>query len=348
MASRRSSSRPRRDNAWPGAATAAQAVLLDDDLADVILRDLAVAVGGWCPALFNAGRVCTLWRDSLHALRTDLEEWCTYRWDVDKISQFGQTIANDREARHVLTSPLFTCGAGAYQWRLILSYDPAIIFLNDPDGEFLEAVGLYLEAAAPLAPRASEFELQLLNPTSELVVSSPAGASAQRGQGGDLGHSGVLANWKVPKFVFNEQAGWRHGNPTYLSPPSMYRALGIVGDDDVLRTLVHVRVRNGRAACPSACHALVAAKPTVTYARYGGRWYCDVCGKEGEPNGPMFHCAHGCEYDLCAPCHRAMERVRSLRSNRRAGDPGGAWSPRAKAAAMHVATLPQSGGWAGF
>ena len=96
------------------------------------------------------------------------------------------------------------------------------------------------------------------------------------------------------------------------------KELGWVGADDVLRLAVHVRVRNGRQRCPDAAsHGLALADPRRTYARYGGAWHCDVCGKSGEPGDRMFHCTAGCEYDLCAKCCSARERTGSLRKRTR-------------------------------
>ena len=82
---------------------------------------------------------------------------------------------------------------------------------------------------------------------------------------------------------------------------------GWVGADDTLRLAVHLRVRNGRSRCPEApSHSLAVADPRRTYARYGGAWHCDVCGGSGKAGEPMYHCTHGCEFDLCGKC-----RVRS-------------------------------------
>ena len=78
---------------------------------------------------------------------------------------------------------------------------------------------------------------------------------------------------------------------------------GWVGADDTLRLAVHLRVRNGRSRCPEApSHSLAVADPRRTYARYGGAWHCDVCGGSGKAGEPMYHCTHGCEFDLCGKC----------------------------------------------
>ena len=169
---------------------------------------------------------------------------------------------------------------------------------------------------------------------------------------------------------------FRHGNRTYLGPPSSipsrFKEHGIVGEDNTLRFLVHVRVRNGRGECPNALHPLVEVSPTETYTRYGGRWYCDVCGKAGKPGESMHHCSKGCEYDLCTSCARARERAMSLRSRSKrnsnsngggsssggGGSSNGQWpnppnnglqSPNAQQGpVMQYGGLPASGGWAGF
>ena len=49
------------------------------------------------------------------------------------------------------------------------------------------------------------------------------------------------------------------------------------------------------------------ADPDVVYRRFRGNWWCDCCQKVREKLtqevGPkMYHCATGCEYDLCEAC----------------------------------------------
>lgn len=64
-------------------------------------------------------------------------------------------------------------------------------------------------------------------------------------------------------------------------------------------------------------HRLLLCAPSTMrrlYARDGGQYHCDACGRGG---GAMWHCAEGCEYDLCGRCRAVRYRVRAWREQRR-------------------------------
>mmetsp|Transcript_44116 Transcript_44116/g.143525 ORF Transcript_44116/g.143525 Transcript_44116/m.143525 type:complete len:242 (-) Transcript_44116:43-768(-) len=66
-----------------------------------------------------------------------------------------------------------------------------------------------------------------------------------------------------------------------------------------------------RQICPAAAHRLVecsVATMDLLYPPEEGSYSCDACGdsrRELEEQGcrSMWHCAAGCEYDLCGVCH---------------------------------------------
>lgn len=72
----------------------------------------ATASGGWCQELWRAGRVCHAWRDAVNAARMDLEAWTSFRWDIKNMSKI---LPGCR-----MESPIFTCGSGAYSWKMML------------------------------------------------------------------------------------------------------------------------------------------------------------------------------------------------------------------------------------
>ncbi len=69
------------------------------------------------------------------------------------------------------------------------------------------------------------------------------------------------------------------------------------------------------ATCPRAEHRLVRCEPALLRRlygdQYGGGYHCDRCGVHCDDDAhaargggrPMWHCAHWCEYDVCATCH---------------------------------------------
>ena len=69
---------------------------------------------------------------------------------------------------------------------------------------------------------------------------------------------------------------------------------------------------------PEAPHPLLLCAESSMrrlYARDGGAYHCDACGRSG---GAMWHCAEGCEYDLCGRCRALRRCVRAWRERRRA------------------------------
>ena len=63
-----------------------------------------------------------------------------------------------------------------------------------------------------------------------------------------------------------------------------------------------------RQICPHAGHTLVpcdARTMTLLYPSDQGSYSCDVCGDPASAldGCEMWHCAEGCEYDVCGPCH---------------------------------------------
>jgi len=145
---------------------------------------------------------------------------------------------------------------------------------------------------------------------------------------------GAMRTWAVKAVTFSSALrSW--GHPRF-HPMHTLQSDGWIAADDTLRLACHVRVRNGRARCgPTApAHKLALADPKQTYARYGGAWHCDNCGKSGKPGQPMHHCSAGCEYDLCRACCLSRARSESLRSR-----------SRSKAAARSSEHTALSGGW---
>ena len=77
---------------------------------------------------------------------------------------------------------------------------------------------------------------------------------------------------------------------------------------------------------PEAPHPLLLCAESSMrrlYARDGGAYHCDACGasrdelaRRARPFRGMWHCAVGCEYDLCQGCHRAKSCVRAWRARR--------------------------------
>lgn len=64
--------------------------------------------------------------------------------------------------------------------------------------------------------------------------------------------------------------------------------------------------------CPKE-HLLDAADPSVVHAAFTGKWFCDICqgSYQGEsPNGIMWRCVAGCDYDVCSSCiHSDYARI---------------------------------------
>lgn len=315
---------PRRQTRRASVATeAAHSLLFDPDIMSHVLSFHTTRVGGWCPALWAVGSVCKAWCDAVHRVRPSLEEWTEFRWDVPKISL--------RAMNSRTYSPSFTSGNGAYRWRLLLCVNYEEMLYSgeedaDEDAEPRAYLALYLEkfhddalhgpppasdggAALPhLHPLLTQFELQVLNPAAEEK-------HAARAKNVDIG---VLRTWSVRSVVFSGSlTTW--GHPRFHEIDTL-REEGWVDDADTLRLACHVRVRNGRGRCPAAHnHSLARTDPRRTYARYGGAWHCDVCGKSGKQDEAMWHCMQGCEYDLCTKCKTARERTSSLRSHARGG-----------------------------
>jgi len=311
--------RPRRETRGRREAAAREAanIVTDADVASHVLGFLSVAVGGWCAALWSAGAVCKAWRDGVKALRPALEEWTEFRWEVEKISLL-QTQPTTR-----IYSPPFTSGAGSYEWRLLMCVQRDLPGDEDDENE-TQHLACYLclhvpeesdttsegrSSSSPLVVRQTQFELQVLSPAARSKQVRACGADAV-----------VIRTWAVKSVLFSsELKTW--GHPRFHLLHSLQEK-GWVADDDTLRLAVHIRVRNGRSRCPAApTHVLALADPRRTYARYGGAWHCDVCGKTGKPGDPMHHCTSGCEFDLCQRCCVARERTGSLRSARRSKQP---------------------------
>ena len=63
---------------------------------------------------------------------------------------------------------------------------------------------------------------------------------------------------------------------------------------------------------PSHPHFLMPADPAVVHARHGGKWFCDVHQAEGysgsSPEGQMWRCASGCDFDACSACLQSAAR----------------------------------------
>ena len=79
---------------------AASWVLLDPDLVDIVMRHYARAVGGWNFQLVEACSVCRLWCDTIHSIRPELEQWLTYRWDINASTFIASIAANPHLYRH--------------------------------------------------------------------------------------------------------------------------------------------------------------------------------------------------------------------------------------------------------
>ena len=114
-----------------------------------------------------------------------------------------------------------------------------------------------------------------------------------------MGPHGTPRTWGHPRFLelrFLKRQGDAGGGgmephaltsascapltPDPLTTSASIALLGWVAADDTLRLAVHLRVRNGRCRCPAAAsHTLALSDPRRTYARYGGAWHCDECGK---------------------------------------------------------------------
>jgi len=279
-------------------------VLQDPDIMEHVMQYHATASGGWCQELWRAGRVCHAWRDAVNAARMDLEAWTSFRWDIKYMSKI---LPGCR-----MESPIFTCGSGAYSWKMMLCTHHDIT-----DDDEMTHIALFLclaeegdgEPHLELCSRTTQFELQVLDPRSSTSKHS------QRELNVDVG---VLRTWAVKEVTFKpDLRSW--GHPRF-HPLATLQEDGWVGADDIMRLTVHLRVRNGRCRCPQALtHRLAPADPRRTYARYGGAWHCDSCGKSGKVDDPMFHCTAGCEYDLCSTCQTSKERTTSLRSRNRKG-----------------------------
>lgn len=261
-------------------AEAAMACVHDHDIMLIVLSKVAIAVGGWCPALWEVGSVCSEWREVIQAVRRGLEEWTEFRWDVLKMSQCLTTPQR-------IYSPIFTCGGGAYDWRLLLCIQPDLTLSSEDEAQAQRfTIALYLclpeqdgMAAIP-HPRETQFEFQILSP------SEPRKHAAQA-TNVDIG---TVRTWSVRSVEFSRERGtW--GNPRFLEAGKL-REAGCVGDADTLHLACHLRVRNGRKHCPAAAtHTLALADPRRTYARYGGLWHCDKCGKGGKPGALDAHAA---------------------------------------------------------
>lgn len=67
-----------------------------------------------------------------------------------------------------------------------------------------------------------------------------------------------------------------------------------------------------REVCPQAKHALVhldAETMAAVYPAHAGGYHCDVCGDDAEELGwpGMWHCAEGCEFDMCRVCYDSYD-----------------------------------------
>ena len=57
--------------------------------------------------------------------------------------------------------------------------------------------------------------------------------------------------------------------------------------------------------------SLALTNPRTCYAAYGGRWRCDVCGRNQAASAPYpLHCTRGGEWDLCAECATPQKHAR--------------------------------------
>jgi hypothetical protein len=52
-------------------------------------------------------------------------------------------------------------------------------------------------------------------------------------------------------------------------------------------------------------HCLARAQPLDVYPR-ASWWICDACGVRQDEGAVMWHCTHGCQYDLCGDCHTEL------------------------------------------
>ena len=73
-----------------------------------------------------------------------------------------------------------------------------------------------------------------------------------------------------------------------------------------------------------ARHQMVLCAPSTLQRIYdrhaSGHYHCDSCCRnveEAGDAGAWFHCAEGCEYDLCPPCYRLKRRLRHFALERR-------------------------------
>jgi len=71
------------------------------------------------------------------------------------------------------------------------------------------------------------------------------------------------------------------------------------GADKWLSASVAPVVRPRKFTTTAHPHELVIGDPDIVYREFGGRWYCNICHKDGF--GTMRHC-QPCEFDICESC----------------------------------------------
>ena len=93
-------------------------ILSDVDVMTCVMEFHASHCHGWGQGLWQAAGVCKAWLQAVKAVRSPLEEWFEYRWDVKSLSK-RLASANGR-----IYSPRFISGGGAYAWRLLVCSQP--------------------------------------------------------------------------------------------------------------------------------------------------------------------------------------------------------------------------------
>lgn len=274
---------------------ARQAVIASPDLLPIILRTHACEVGGWNAALLQTGLTCKAFHAAVMQTRSSLERWGEIDWQAHGwmgSSSDGEVIAIPWHVS--MHSPDFTCGGGAYSWRVRLVRNG-------------DAVGLFLS----LAPHVTawrcnaEFELTLhaqglrggnrthhfLHYFYDRAESSPA--SAQLGASADRGPWGHHTVATVEELC-------------ELAPLS--RSLRVTARVRVLNGPRCLRKANGRL---SLRHSLVLKQPRDAYGMHFPGvaelpFYCDCCATPSDCMVPehralLWHCA-ACSFDICLAC----------------------------------------------
>lgn len=80
-----------------------------------------------------------------------------------------------------------------------------------------------------------------------------------------------------------------------------------------------------RQICPHAGHTLLQCDAATMHALYPpdqGSYSCDMCGASASEldNCSMWHCAQGCEYDVCATCHSTCDRLSLVTTEKKVED----------------------------